>query len=182
MLQALISESAEELSKGFYDTAQRDAAIRHVFGVDAQLIADQTYFVIEIGGEAAACGGWSRRETLFGGDQFADRRPRLLDPASEAARIRAFFVHPRFARRGLASMLLEACETAAVAEGFAAFELMATLSGVPFYTARGFNKINGLELQLDGVTVRFVGMRKVQGMTGEGATAPQEVQRVQGGN
>jgi GNAT superfamily N-acetyltransferase len=160
-LDVLIERSAEELSRGFYTPAQRLAAITHVFGVDRQLVLDGTYFTVLVNGQLAACGGWSRRETLFGGDQYADRSARLLDPASEAARIRAFFVDPAFARRGLASRLLATCEQAAGAEGFTALELMATLPGVPFYASRGFEHKEDITVALDGADVPFVAMRKV---------------------
>lgn len=160
-LAALIERSAEELSRDYYSQAQRIAAITHVFGVDRQLIADRTYFTVLVNGQMAACGGWSRRETLFGGDQYSDRSARLLDPASEAARIRAFFVDPAFARRGLASLMLDACERAAGSEGFTALELMATLPGVPFYASRGFEHKDDITVALDGADVPFVAMRKV---------------------
>jgi GNAT superfamily N-acetyltransferase len=160
-LNALIEHSAEDLSRRFYSAAQRRAAITHVFGVDRQLLLDGTYFTVLVKGRLAACGGWSRRETLFGGDQYADRSARLLDPATEAARIRAFFVDPAFARRGLASLMLTACEDAARSEGFTALELMATLPGVPFYASRGFERHNDITVALDGADVPFVAMRKV---------------------
>lgn len=159
-LTALIERSAEELSRGFYNPAQRKAAIAHVFGVDRQLVADGTYFTLSVKGQIAACGGWSRRETLFGGDQYADRSARLLDPASEAARIRAFFVGPDHARKGLASMLLRVSEEAARAECFTALELMATLPGVPFYASRGFEHTDDITVALGGADVPFVAMRK----------------------
>ena len=159
-LSALIERSAEELSRDFYSAAQRRAAIAHVFGVDRQLVLDGTYFTVSVKDRVAACGGWSRRETLFGGDQYADRSARLLDPASEAARIRAFFVDPDFARRGLASMMLDASEDAARSEGFTALELMATLPGVPFYASRGFERNDDITVALDGADVPFVAMRK----------------------
>lgn len=159
-LAALIERSAEELSRDFYTPAQRQAAIAHIFGVDRQLVADGTYFTVSVNGQIAACGGWSRRETLFGGDQYADRSARLLDPATEAARIRAFFVGPDHARKGLASLLLRVSEEAARAEGFTALELMATLPGVPFYASRGFEHKDDITVALNGADVPFVAMRK----------------------
>jgi GNAT superfamily N-acetyltransferase len=162
-LQALIADSARGLSGGFYTPAQIDAAITHVFGVDTQLIADGTYFVID-GTDAslptpAAAGGWSARRTLFGGDQMkADTDPRL-DPAAEPARIRAFFVHPQWARRGLARQLYAACERAARDAGFRAFELMATKPGEPLYAALGFAVLEPVTVSLPGdIAVPFTRM------------------------
>jgi GNAT superfamily N-acetyltransferase len=161
-LQSLITRSARELSRGFYTPEQIDAAITHVFGVDTQLIADGTYFVID--GDAAtpaAAGGWSARRTLFGGDQMkADTDPRL-DPTTEPARIRAFFVHPQWARRGLARRLYAACAKAALDAGFRAFELMATRPGEPLYAALGFTVVERVLLPLPGgVPVPFTRMRR----------------------
>jgi GNAT superfamily N-acetyltransferase len=109
-LRELIPRSVRALSRDHYSDAQIEGAIRHVFGPDTQLIADGTYFVVDAGAEIVACGGWSRRRTLFGGDQMKGAEDPLLDPAREAARIRAFFVAPEWARRGLASRLMEAVE------------------------------------------------------------------------
>lgn len=156
----LIAHAAEHLSRGFYDAAQRRAAIGHVFGVDRQLIADGSYFVVERDAQIIGCGGWSMRETLFGGDQVAERNPRLLNPATEAARIRAFFVDPAAARSGIASALLDASEAAARAAGFTRFELLATLPGVPFYAARDFTISDEITIDLGGISVPFVAMRK----------------------
>lgn len=156
----LITRSAKILSRGFYTVDQRKAAIDHVFGVDRQLIADQSYFVAANDHAIVGSGGWSKRETLFGGDQVATRSPRLLDPATEAARIRAFFVDPEAARSGIASALLAASEHAARAQGFHTFELLATLPGVPFYAARGFAVTDKITIDLGGVSVPFVAMRK----------------------
>jgi len=116
--------------------------------------------VIESGGELAGCGGWSRRRTLFGGDNFAGRDSGLLDPATDAAKIRAFFVAPAFARRGVARLLLEECEARARAAGFARLDLMATLPGVPFYAASGFVGDAAVALDLGGIPVRFIPMSK----------------------
>src|SRR5262252_6377789 len=135
-LRELIPVSARALSRGFYTDAE--SAIRHVFGPDSRLIADGTYFVAEEDGVLAGCGGWSRRRTLYGGDQTKSGEEPLLDPATEPAKVRAFFVHPDFARRGVGSRILEACVAAARAAGFRRVELAATLPGVPFYAARGF--------------------------------------------
>lgn len=149
-LNALIAASARDLSRGFYTPAQTDLLIRHVFGVDTQLIADQTYFVIEREGVLAACGGWSARRTLFGGDQAKDTRDPLLDPGSEAARIRAFFVLPERARQGLGRRMLDHAESCARAAGFGRAELMATLPGVPFYRAAGYQPLEQVSHRLPG--------------------------------
>jgi len=159
-LQALIARSGRELSVGFYSPAQADAITVHVFGVDTQLIDDGTYFAIEDGDEIVACGGWSGRRTLFGGDQHKHGEDNRLDPATEPARIRAFFVHPAQARRGLAHMLLDACLDAARAAGFTAIELAATLPGEPFYRRFGFEATERFDLALpDGISVELVRMR-----------------------
>ena len=160
-LQELIARSARELSVGFYTPEQAEAAIRYVFGVDSQLLADQTYLLIEEEGETVACGGWSRRRTLFGGDQAKSGPDPLLDPAAEPARIRAFFVEPRMARRGLGRKLLEVCEEAARAAGFRALELVSTLPGEPRYRACGFTELERFTLELPGgVCVPVVRMRR----------------------
>jgi GNAT superfamily N-acetyltransferase len=158
-LQALIPASVRALSQGYYTPEQIESAIRHVFGPDTQLIADGTYFAAEAEGTIAGCGGWSRRRTLYGGDQMKDAEDPLLDPATEAARIRAFFVHPDWARRGIASAIMEACRAAAAAAGFQRLELMATLPGEPLYRAFGFQVLERVEATLpDGVRVPFVRM------------------------
>lgn len=160
-LNALISASAYSLSDGFYTDAERDAAIRYVFGVDTTLVDDGTYFVVHAGHELVACGGWSRRGALYGGDQRRMEEAPPLDPRVDAARIRAFFVHPAWARRGLGRLLLEYCTTAAMREGFRALELMATLPGVPLYTQGGFVRLDDVSDRMpDGTEVRFVRMRK----------------------
>lgn len=158
-LNALIVESADALSRGFYRPDEIDALITHVFGVDTQLIRDGTYFVIEQESTLVACGGWSARRTLFGGDQAKALADPRLDPASEAARIRAFFVHPSVARRGLGRRLLVHCEAAAVAAGFRRAELMATLPGEPLYRAVGYSALECVaHLLPDGQAVAFVRM------------------------
>jgi GNAT superfamily N-acetyltransferase len=161
VLQGLIVRSARALSAGYYTPEQTEAAIRHVFGVDSQLIADRTYFLIERDGEVVACGGWSRRRTLFGGDQAKSAADPLLDPAVEAARIRAFFVDPRMARRGLGRELMTACTEAARSAGFTALELVATLPGEPLYLAAGFAVTERMELDLPpGIRVPVLRMRR----------------------
>ncbi len=158
-LQALIARSARGLSVGFYTPAQIEAAATHVFGVDTQLVADGTYYVIDSPGGLAAAGGWSARRTLFGGDQMKQTEDPLLDPKTDAARIRAFFVDPQWARRGLASALYRACADAARASGYQRFELMATAPGVPFYEHLGFVALEHVELVLPpGVPVPFTRM------------------------
>lgn len=142
-LRELIEASVRGLQAGDYSPAQIEGALQSVYGVDSQLIADQTYFAAELlkppsPPEIVACGGWSKRTTLFGGDQYSGREDSLLDPAHDAAKIRAFFVHPDWARRGIGGLLLEACEKAAREAGFTRLEMGATLSGVAFYKAKGY--------------------------------------------
>jgi GNAT superfamily N-acetyltransferase len=163
-LRALIPASVRALSQGFYTPQQVESAIRHVFGPDTQLIADGTYFAAEAEGTIVGCGGWSRRRTLYGGDQMKDAEDPLLDPAAEAARIRAFFVHPAWARRGVASAIMHACRDAAAQAGFQRLELMATLPGEPLYRAFGFEARERVESTLpDGVRVPFVRMERAIG-------------------
>ena len=160
-IQQLIAESARGLSRADYNDAQIEAAIATVFGVDTDLIADGTYFMAEDGGVLVGCGGWSRRKTLFGGDQFADRDASYLDPASDPAKIRAFFIHPEHARKGVGRAILKWCEAEAAAHGFRAIELMATLPGVKFYEACGYLRQGGFELELkDAVRLELMPMRK----------------------
>lgn len=149
-LSALIEYSGRALSVGFYSAEQADAIVRHVFGVDSQLIEDGTYFVIECGGRIGACGGWSKRRTLFGGDQTKRGPDPLLDPTRDPARIRAFFVSPENARQGLGRRLILACTTAAREAGFTNLELAATLPGEPLYLASGFEILERFELELPG--------------------------------
>ena len=161
-LQALIARSARELSRGDYDATQVEAALAGAFGVDTQLIRDGTYFVADQAGVPVGCGGWSRRRTLFGGDADPNRDAGLLDPARDAARIRAFFVDPAQARRGIGRALLEHCEAAAQAAGFRAFELMATLPGQRLYEALGYRRGTPVEHPLQpGLSIRFVPMSRV---------------------
>jgi N-acetylglutamate synthase-like GNAT family acetyltransferase len=160
-LQALIARSARRLSTPEYSSRQIEGALRGAFGVDSQLLADQTYFVVEENGEIVGCGGWSYRSTLFGGDTRAERDPAILDPSCEAAKIRAFFVDPGNARRGIGSLLLTHCESEARAHGYGQAELMATLAGVRLYAARGY--VAGPQVQFDvgsGDAITFVPMRK----------------------
>ena len=163
-LGPLIAASARELSRGDYTPEQVEGALRGAFGTDTQLIRDGSYFVIEAEGRLAGCGGWSRRRTLFGSDARADRDATELDPAMDAAKIRAFFIHPDFARRGLGTMMLERCEQDAMAHGFTRFELMGTLPGVRLYAARGYQAGERIEWPLgDGLAIPFVPMSKSAG-------------------
>lgn len=148
-LNEVVRESVGVLSRKYYSSEQIATALVHVFGVDTQLILDGTYFVAESKGEIAGCGGWSKRETLFGGDQTKSATiDELINPATEAARIRAFYVHPRWARQGVGALILEACENAARSNAFTRVELIATLPGVPFYTATGYWKVEPFEIYL----------------------------------
>ena len=137
-LHALIAASVRGLSVGYYTPEQAESALVHVFGPDTQLIADGTYYVVESTGTLVAAGGWSARNTLYGGDQTKSGADPELDPLSDPARIRAFFVHPAWARRGLGRLLFDRCLTAARAAGFRKLTLVATLPGVPLYEALGF--------------------------------------------
>jgi len=159
-LEALIARSARGLSRSDYAEAEIEALIGHIFGVDSEVVADGTYFVAEVDGQIAGCGGWSRRRTLFGGDRFAARESGLLDPATDAARIRAFFVDPAFARRGIGAAILAACEQAAIAAGFRELALMATLPGVPFYEAFGFIGTADAIVPAGDLEIRFRPMTK----------------------
>jgi GNAT superfamily N-acetyltransferase len=161
-LRRLIDASVRGLQAGDYSPGQIDAALRQVFGVDSRLIADGTYLVAQTtSGEIAGCGGWSNRRTLYGGDVWMAREDSLLDPAKDAARIRAFFVHPRWARRGVGTLMLAACENAALAAGFTRFEMGSTLTGVPLYSARGYRALENLVVPLGGgLTLPIVRMEK----------------------
>jgi GNAT superfamily N-acetyltransferase len=161
-LQELIRQSVWVLQASDYDDAQREAATRLVYGVDTQLIRDGTYYAVELDGVIAACGGWSRRRTLFGGDQHRpSREPELLDPATEAAKIRAFFVRPGWERRGIGSALLRECEQAALAEGFRRLEMGSTLTGMALYSAHGYREVERISVALDGeLTMTVVRMAK----------------------
>jgi GNAT superfamily N-acetyltransferase len=158
-LQELIATSVRRLSAGFYTPVQIEAAIAAVFGVDTQLIADRTYYLLDSPSGPLAIGGWSYRRTLYGGDQMKGAEDLVLDPRTEPARIRAFFVRPDAARRGLARRLYIECARAACARGFHNFELMATLPGVPLYEALGFSSIENVALPLaQGVKLPMVRM------------------------
>jgi N-acetylglutamate synthase-like GNAT family acetyltransferase len=160
-IEQLITDSARGLSRTDYSDDQIEGAIATVFGVDTELIIDGTYFVAESDGELIGCGGWSKRQTLFGGDQWATRDASELDPKADAARIRAFFIHPRHARKGIARAILAACESEAKACGFQSLELMSTLPGLKLYRASGYEGAERVELEVgDGLTIGLVPMRK----------------------
>ena len=160
-LEALMALAIDALQRGFLDDAQI-AASHAVMGLDTQLVADRTYFMVEDSGTLAGCGGWSRRATLYGGDHSAAlRQPDLLDPARDAARVRAMYTHPDFARRGVGRLILKLCEAAAAAEGFRRAQLMATLSGEPLYRACGYEEIERTHAApVNGVVVPLVLMGK----------------------
>jgi len=181
VLRELIEASVRGLQTQDYTPAQMEGALETVFGVDSQLIEDGTYFVAEArvaegqskteknsgakNAEAvwkiAGCGGWSKRKTLYGSDHWMGREDALLDPKRDAAKIRAFFVHPEWARRGIGSRILELCEEAARAEGFTCFEMGATLTGVPLYRRWGYAELERIELPLaNGASLPIVRMTK----------------------
>jgi N-acetylglutamate synthase-like GNAT family acetyltransferase len=150
-LQELIAESVRALSLPYYSEREIDSALMHVFGVDRQLIRDATYFVAEIEGQIVGCGGWSKRKTLFGGDQAQSARvDELLNPETDAARVRAFYVHPEWSRLGIGTQILKACEDAASESGFTMLELIATLPGELLYSARGYERLGPFEIPLPG--------------------------------
>jgi len=160
-LRHLIDASVRVLQAGDYSPEQIEGALGTVFGVDTRLIEDATYFVAEAGAMLAGCGGWSKRKTLFGSDHGAGREDALLDPAVDAARIRAFFVHPDWARRGIGSRILDACEQDAARAGFRRFELGATAAGERLYRVRGYVEIDRLQTPLrNGASMTVIRMAK----------------------
>ena len=160
-LQGLIALSATTLSVNDYTPEEITSLNSFVFGVDKTLIEDQTYFVIERNNLIIACGGWSQRAKLFGGDQFEGAKEILLDPATDAAKLRAFFIHPVCARQGLATKLLKHCEAEALKHGFTKIELMSTLPGISFYKSQGFvGKQEAVHELQNGVKVKFLEMVK----------------------
>jgi GNAT superfamily N-acetyltransferase len=160
-ISALIAASVRELQVE-YTVAEREAAIATVFTIDSRLVADGTYFVaVSVDGELAGCGGWSRRKTLYGGDQqMQPIEPELLDPGQDAAKIRAIFVHPHFARQGLGSAILEIAEQGAIGEGFRRLEMGSTLTGVTLYRRRGYREVERVKVPVGSgeaiVVVRMV--------------------------
>lgn len=174
-LRELIQLSVRTLQAQDYSPEQMEAALRSVFGVDSQLIADGTYLVAEAAlssGSSAAmesqtdfvlagCGGWSKRKTLYGGDRWRERQDDLLDPRHDAAKIRAFFIHPDWARRGVGTRILDACEAAAMAAGFTRFEMGATLTGAKLFSERGYVPLKQIDLALEnGITLPIIHMKK----------------------
>lgn len=160
-LKTLIVRSARQLGARDYTSEQIEGALRGAFGVDTQLIQDGTYFVVESGGQIVGCGGWSRRRTLFGGDNHTERSAAELDPRVEPGKIRAFFVAPEHARKGIGTIILERCEDDARSFGFLRLELMATLPGVRLYAKHGY--VPGSPIQYEvapGLNIEFVPMRK----------------------
>ena len=135
-------------------------ASRAIMGIDTQLIADRTYFVIQDGDVIAGCGGWSRRATLYGGDHTPGREPALLTPGVDAARVRAMYTHPDFVRRGVGRLILDLCEAAARAEGYDRVEMAATLGGEPLYRAAGYSEIERFEDARGGAPVPLIRMGK----------------------
>jgi GNAT superfamily N-acetyltransferase len=181
VLRELIEASVRELQAEDYTVAQREAALRTVFGVDSQLIADGTYLVAEdcdvadtsglglrgtqtgmsVLPRIAGCGGWSKRKTLYGGDRWTQREDSLLDPEKDAAKIRAFFVHPAWARRGVGTLILEACETTAREAGFRRYEMGATLTGAKLFGAKGYVAVKRIAVPLDcGESLLVIHMEK----------------------
>lgn len=180
VLRELIEASVKELQTHDYTSAQIDGALQTVFGVDSQLIADGTYFVAEaklLASESTrqedaasaampasmivGCGGWSKRKTLYGSDHWSGREDALLDPSRDAAKIRAFFIHPQWARRGIGSMILQACEDAARAAGFTRYEMGATLTGAKLFRARGYVAVKPISIPLvNGESLPVIHMEK----------------------
>jgi N-acetylglutamate synthase-like GNAT family acetyltransferase len=176
MLRELIDTSVRGLQTQDYTPAQIDGALKTVFGVDSQLIADGTYIVAEASLPSldnhepyrsesrpmiAGCGGWSKRKTLYGSDHWTGREDALLDPRQDAAKIRAFFIHPDWARRGVGTMILEACENAARAAGFTRFEMGATLTGAKLFGAKGYVAVKPISIPLaNGETLPVIHMEK----------------------
>lgn len=159
ILVPLMEAAIEELQRDYLDDAQIESS-KAIMGIDRQLIDDGTYFVVEIDGAVAGCGGWSRRATLYGGDHSAGRDAALLDPATDPARVRAMYTHPNSVRRGVGRLVLETCEAAAAAEGFTTLELMATRAGRALYEAFGFQPVEEVEDASGGAPVPLTRMRK----------------------
>ncbi len=161
-LEELIRLSVHSLQAPYYTVAQRAEALGPVFAVDRQLIADGTYFVAEGGSGVVGCGGWSKRKSHFGGDVDRTGVDPMLNPAADAARVRAFFTHPGWARRGIGKAILSACEDAILAAGFTRVEMVATLAGEPLYLSCGYQEKERYSLHLRGdQTMQVVRMTKV---------------------
>jgi GNAT superfamily N-acetyltransferase len=184
VLRELIEASVRGLQAEDYTPAQIEGALKTVFGVDSQLIADGTYLVAEVetgeGGDReviVGCGGWSKRKTLYGSDQWTGREDALLDPLRDAAKIRAFFIHPAWARRGIGGMILEACEVAAKSAGFTRYEMGATLTGAKLFGVKGYAALQRIEIPLvNGETLPVIHMEKqAHGEAGAGEAARKSV-------
>jgi GNAT superfamily N-acetyltransferase len=161
VLRELIDASVRGLQTQDYTPAQIEGALETVFGVDSQLIADGTYIVAEAGSTIAGCGGWSKRKTLYGSDHWTGREDSLLDPLRDAAKIRAFFIHPDWARRGVGSMILRACEDAARAAGFRRYEMGATLTGAKLFGVKGYVAVRPISIPLvNGEVLPVIHMEK----------------------
>ncbi len=158
-LRTLMQAAITELQKPFLDAQQIESS-RVIMGLDTQLIDDGTYFIVEAQGQLAGCGGWSRRATLYGGDQSPGRHAGLLNPACDPARVRAMYTHPSHTRQGVGRLVLALCEAAAKAGGFLAVELMATMAGEPLYRACGYVPIERLEDDRGGAPVPLIRMQK----------------------
>lgn len=161
-IEALITASVRGLAKGIYDERQIELSITSVFGLDIDLINDRTYFVVEHDERIVGCGGWSKRKTLYGASRYAHSRdPEYLHPRTDAAKIRAFFIHPDFARKGLGTLILKACESEAANAGFLRAEMMATLPGVPFYETQGYDRGEATDVPIgDSQTIVCIRMSK----------------------
>lgn len=160
-LNKMIPDSVRKLSEEFYTKKQIEGAILDIFGIDTQLITDQTYYTASAGNRPVGCGGWSKRRTLFGGDKIKDEQDNLLDPATEPARIRAFFIHPEWARKGIGNRIMKQCESDALRAGFSEMKLVATLPGEQLYKHFGFKEIRRYELDLsNGEHLPVVDMTK----------------------
>jgi N-acetylglutamate synthase-like GNAT family acetyltransferase len=161
-LNALIPTSVRGLSQGYYTPAQIESAlVHHIFGVDTQLITDGTYFVVEHNRQLVGAGGWSKRRTLYGGDQLKSEADPLLDPAHDAAHIRAYFIHPDWARQGIGGRIMHTCEAAARAAGFSRLDLGSTVQGEAFYRAMGYEVSERLEIAMpDGTALPYAEMTK----------------------
>ena len=161
-LNQLVQLSIRQLGGNYYNPQQVESSLKYLFGIDTRVVEDGTYYVVECEETTVACGGWSRRRTPFGGDQASNLQDSgLRNPAVDAAVIRAFFVHPDWARRGIGKQLLDYCEAQALKEGFAWFELTATLSGYPLYTRYGYQDVEKIDIKLvDGTQLGGVKMEK----------------------
>ena len=158
-LKALMDAAISELQKPFLDES-RIASSRAIMGLDTQLIDDGTYFIVESDGQLAGCGGWSRRATMYGGDQTPGRSAALLDPTKDAARIRAMYTHPNHTRKGVGKLIISLCEAAAKSEGFTRMELVATLAGEPLYRACGYEPYENILDDRGGAGVPLLRMKK----------------------